>query len=139
LLTLLTNSDLRMEVTFCKTSPTVVTEPMNSEGETLRPPSPANSERTKKMMNVVVRVEVLSCLVEKTAIGVNELSLRRVWQMFVGLRKLIVLLNSSIWKKVPKSWGKRMMIERVVWQRDILVDGSNICVRWREIQTIYIS
>lgn len=35
LLTLL-NSDLRVEVTFCKTSPTFLTAPMNSEGETFR-------------------------------------------------------------------------------------------------------
>lgn len=82
LLTLL-NSDLRVEVTFCKTSPTFLTELTNSEGETLRVWSIAKSHgaKKKKMKMKVANGIGASCFLQKTAIEMNC----RLW------RKLLVI------------------------------------------------
>ncbi|WVZ20051.1 hypothetical protein V8G54_007373 [Vigna mungo] len=72
LLTLL-NSDLRVEVTFRKTSRTFLTELTNSEGETLRVWIIAKShEAKKKKMKMKVANGIgTSCFVQKTAIEMN--------------------------------------------------------------------
>jgi len=78
LLTLL-NSDLRVEVTFCKTSPTFLTELTNSEGETLRGWSIAKSQgaKKKKMKMNVADGTGASCFLQNTAIAMNCIRRRR--------------------------------------------------------------